>query len=122
VNPMANSLGDWGEKLAADYLMKHGWKILARNFHSRYGEIDIIACNEDFISFVEVKTRRKHAMVSPMEAITPQKQHKMIMTSETWLLQHPSDLQPRFDAIGIEVEPNDTVGKIQYLEDAFGSE
>mgnify|MGYP000886980356 FL=1 len=119
---MANSLGDWGEKLAADYLIKHGWKILARNFHSRYGEIDIISCKGGIISFVEVKTRREHAMVSPMEAITPQKQHKMIMTSETWLLQYPSDLQPRFDAIGIEVEPNDMVGKIQYLEDAFGSE
>ena len=122
MNQMANSLGDWGEKLAADYLIKRGWKILARNFHSRYGEIDIIACNGEFISFVEVKTRRKHAMVSPMEAITPQKQHKMIMTSETWLLQYPSDLQPRFDAFGIEVGPNDTVGKIQYLENAFQSE
>ena len=56
-------LGDRGEDYTARYLEKQGFHIVERNWHSRYGEIDIIAENEEYLLFVEVKTRRAGSMV-----------------------------------------------------------
>ena len=56
------SRGKLGEDITADYLCKNGFEIVARNYHSRYGEIDIIAKNSEFIAFVEVKARNEKAL------------------------------------------------------------
>ena len=53
----SNTLGAWGEEKAARFLTERGYTVLERNFHSRYGEIDLIAENGEFLVFVEVKLR-----------------------------------------------------------------
>ena len=70
---MKTASGKAGEDHIAAWLEKQGYEILARNFHSRYGEIDIIAKREPYIAFVEVKARTERSLVSPFEAVTPQK-------------------------------------------------
>ncbi len=113
--------GVWGEEQAALYLQKQGYAVLCRNYHSRYGEIDLIAQKDDIIAFVEVKTRAKNALYSAAEAVTPAKQQKIILTAMNYMEEYNADLQPRFDVC--EVYPVENKRKrtaeINYLEDAF---
>ncbi len=114
-----NSTGKIAEDFTSDYLVKHGYKIVARNYHSRYGEIDIIARDEEFLVFVEVKARKKNGLTNPLEAVTKSKQTKIIKTAQLFLLQNNFDLQPRFDVAAVH-----TVGQriesIDYIRSAFG--
>lgn len=111
--------GQAGEKHIAKLLKRRGFRILERNFHSRFGEIDIIAENRQYIVFVEVKTREKGGLVQPFEAITPAKQRRLILTAESYLAAHPVTTQPRFDAAAVYTEQGKIVGE-EYLENAFG--
>ena len=110
-----------GEDLTAKYLREKGFIITERNFHSRFGEIDIIAENEQYILFVEVKTREEGALVSPAEAVDIFKQQKIIMTANTYLSRSQSELQPRFDVAQVTVLKNKgrEEYKIDYIENAF---
>lgn len=118
---MNSDLGEFGENFVSEWLERQGLSILDRNYHSRYGEIDIIAADEQYIVFVEVKTRSEHYLVSPLEAITPQKQKRIIRTAQLYLLKNPVLLQPRFDVAAVIVSENPTaVKRIDYLENAFG--
>ena len=65
--------GAYGEDLACDFLMKHGYKILERNFRIRGGEIDIVAIDKDTLVYVEVKTRSSNYFGRPEESVTPRK-------------------------------------------------
>ena len=71
-----------------------------------------------YIAFVEVKARVENSLVSPFEAITPRKQRKIIATAQEYLRQHPSGLQPRFDAAAVHLQEGTVVGQ-EYLENAF---
>lgn len=115
---MDNSTGKLGESHIAKYLENKGYKILKRNYHCRFGEIDIIAANEQFIAFVEVKTRKKDSLVSPFEAITPQKRQKIVLTAGNYITEHLPNLQPRFDSAAVFTENGKIVGE-EYLESAF---
>jgi len=86
MNPQAGkSLGKFGEDYAHEVLLKKGHKILARNFHSRYGEIDIISEKEGIIYFFEVKTRRTTSLNYPEESITYRKKQRMLNTAYEFL-------------------------------------
>lgn len=99
---MDNSFGKIGEDYAEKYLVQKDYYILARNYHSRFGEIDIIASDGNTIVFVEVKTRTQSAFGSPLEAITKSKLAKMVKTSQFYLSQRNLHSQPyRYDAIEI---------------------
>ena len=111
-------LGDRGEDYTARYLEKPGFHIVERNWHSRYGEIDIIAENEEYLLFVEVKTRRAGSMVPGELAVTPQKQQKLRLTAESYLLEYPTDRQPRFDVAALIVE-GDKLLDFTYYKPAF---
>lgn len=115
---MNNSSGAVGEEYTAVYLQKKGYSILKRNFHSRYGEIDIIAKNGKYLAFVEVKTREQGSLVNPLEAVTVSKQKKIIRTALLFLQKDPMPLQPRFDAAAVITESGIPVS-IQYITDAF---
>jgi len=110
--------GKAGEDHVAQWLKERGYKIVARNFHSRFGEIDIIAQREPYIAFVEVKTRSQGSFVSPFEAITPAKQRKLVTTAKLFLQRHPTDLQPRFDAAAVYLQEGRIVGE-EYIENVF---
>ncbi|MGN0114860.1 MAG: YraN family protein [Acutalibacteraceae bacterium] len=115
------SIGNSGEDLAARYLESKGYDIIARNFHSRYGEIDIIAKNAEYIAYVEVKTRSINSYGLPREAVTLQKQQKIIKTAYVFEAQHPYDLQPRFDVIEIYTTGKNEFAprKLTHIKGAF---
>ena len=87
--------------LADRFLRDKGYTITAANVHSRFGEIDIIAENGQYIAFVEVKARSEQALYTPCEAVTREKQRKIIATAAMYLERNPTQKQPRFDVIEI---------------------
>lgn len=95
------SKGAAGEVLAARFLREKGYILIAGNYHTRLGEIDIIAQDGDYIVFVEVKTRGEHAIYTPREAVTRQKQQKIIRSAALYMERFPTSLQPRFDVIEV---------------------
>lgn len=113
--------GALGEQFAAEYLKTKGYRILETNFHTRFGEIDIIAQKGDILAFVEVKTRAANMLASPAEAVTPAKRKKLITATLQYMQAHPGDLQPRFDVVSIVTASKSdfTVMDIMHLTDAF---
>lgn len=113
--------GAWGESVAKAYLERKGYECLDTNFHTRYGEIDIIAAHDTYIVFVEVKTRRRQSFALAREAVTWAKQQKILLAAEEWLQQNPTPLQPRFDVIEVYgTERCDRLPIVNHFEDAFG--
>jgi putative endonuclease len=97
-------LGNRGERAAAKYLRKCGYRILARQSRSRIGEIDLIALDVDgdAIVFVEVKTRSSHAAGHPSEAVTRSKQQQLTRAALAWLKRRRLlNQRGRFDVIAI---------------------
>ena len=113
--------GAWGEALAAEYLRKKHYKILAAGYRCRFGEIDLIAANRTYIAFVEVKLRKSSAFAQAREYVNRQKQDRIRVTASMFLSEYPTKLQPRFDVIEIYApEGMDTVHpEINHMEDAF---
>lgn len=110
------SVGDYGEKVVADYLRKKGFVISALNYRSRFGEIDVIAENNEQILFVEVKTR-KSATVRAKDNVDYKKQQRIKATAEYYILNNGVDLTPRFDVAEVYVGDKKA---INYIENAFG--
>ena len=113
--------GAWGEAVAAEYLRKKHYRIVASGFHCRFGEIDLIAQNRKFLVFVEVKLRKSPRFAQAREFVDSRKQDKLRVTASVYLSENPTALQPRFDVIEIEA-PEGTltaVPEIYHLEDAF---
>ena len=116
-----NLVGAWGEALAAQYLQKKRFKIIATNFRTRFGEIDLIAANRCYLVFVEVKLRKSDAFAKAFEYVDIHKQNRLRTTAEIYLSQNPTALQPRFDVIEIYApQGTQTLNpQIHHMEDAF---
>lgn len=114
-------LGRWGEALAADHLRRAGYQLLAANWRSRFGEIDLIAADRESLCFVEVKLRKSAAFGGAGEFVDRRKQDKLRLTAELYLSQHPTRLQPRFDVIEIYAPQGaDTKApRVRHIENAF---
>ena len=114
-------LGPWGEALAADFLCRRGYRVTARNYRCRFGEIDIVAENQTYLVFVEVKLRKSARFGAACEFVDRRKQEKLRATAAMWLEEHETLLQPRFDVI--EIYAPDGVQtrrpEIRQIEDAF---
>lgn len=119
--PNGHLVGIAGEKAACIYLEKHGYEIVARNYRSTYGEIDIIARNEEILAFVEVKTRAPHSLIAPAAAVNQAKQGKIVKTALSYLSEFGMALQPRFDVAEILLRQN-SKPLIHYIENAFTSD
>ena len=112
--------GAEGEKRVANYLRKTGFSVIKRNFQSRYGEIDIIAENEEFLLFVEVKTRKIGAIIRGVYAVDKAKQTRIEKTAMNYMVKYNINLQPRFDIAEVEVSGKIFKSvKINYIEKAF---
>lgn len=113
--------GAWGEALAAEYLRKKHFKIVAAGYHCRFGEIDLIVQDRKFLVFVEVKLRKGSDFANAMEYVDRHKQDRIRMTASMYLSQNPTKLQPRFDIIEIYASAGtDTPNpEIRHMEDAF---
>jgi putative endonuclease len=116
-----NIVGAWGESIAAEYLRKKRYTVLASGYRCRFGEIDLIVCDRKYLVFVEVKLRKNDRFASAMEFVDIHKQSRIRITAEIYLSQNPTDLQPRFDVIEIYapdgLETKNPV--IHHMEDAF---
>lgn len=113
--------GAWGEALAADYMRKKRYKLVAAGYRSRFGEIDLIVQNRKNIVFVEVKTRKNAEFAKASDYVDWKKQDKIRVTASMYLASNPTELQPRFDVIEIYA-PEGTATRhpeIYHLEDAF---
>lgn len=113
-----NNFGNLAEELAADFLMKKGYKIIARNFRWQKAEIDIIASFESKIIIVEVKARTTDAFLEPHEAVNKKKIKNLVQTADQFMQENNRVEEVRFDIIS--VLPDDK-GKLQitHIEDAF---
>ena len=113
-------LGNYGEKVAADWLRSQGCKILARNFRGpRRGEVDIIARDRKLLLFVEVKTRRKGSKIRGLDAVGKDKQGLIERGANAWLKRLGSrDLPWRFDVIEVNVEEGEKP-QVNHVRDAF---
>jgi putative endonuclease len=111
-------LGKTGEEKAVRFLKKKGCTIIETNYRNKIGEIDIIGLDRGVLIFVEVKTRKDNASVSPKEAVTPQKQKKIAQVAQTWLkIKNKHNTKARFDVIAILSDQGRT--DIEWVKNAF---
>lgn len=115
----ARQRGKWGEGIALGYLNKKGYLTVTTGFHSRFGEIDLIVKNKEYLAFVEVKTRKNADIAYAREYVSKSKQKKLIATAGYWLAKRPTKLQPRFDVIEIYTGNNEQTPEINHIENAF---
>lgn len=114
-------LGRWGEAVAAEAYRKKGWCIVAAGWTCRFGEIDLIAQNDKYIAFTEVKLRQDDRFAAAREFVNRHKQERLRISAQLYLAQHPTDLQPRFDVVEVYAPQGmDTRRpKVNILENAF---
>ncbi len=112
-------LGAKGEKFVVKHLKRNKYKILLRNYTTPYGEIDIIACNNENIVFVEVKTRTEGTMLPPRYAVDKKKRRRLIVAANIFLNKYQTVLQPRFDIAEVTVNEYGKMS-VNYIEHAFG--
>lgn len=114
------SLGRLGEQLAAEHFERLGWRILERNFQTRFGEIDLIAVDRDTLVFAEVKTCRAGSG-DPWESLHERKRAQVRRLSGLWLTERsrPFFERLRFDAIGVLVDGSGGLVRLDHLESAF---
>ena len=110
-------IGVWGEEVAADWLTERGCEVIARNARTPYGEIDIVARQDDVTLFVEVKTRTSKKMGLPEISVTPRKQRHMLAAAEYYAAEHEVD-HWQIDVITVEGKPG-TKPLITYFESAL---
>lgn len=116
-----NIVGAWGEAVAAAYLRKKRYRIIASGYRSRFGEIDLIAENRKYLVFVEVKLRKSDSFAKAYEFVDWNKQNRLRTTASYYLAENPTALQPRFDVIEIYAPAGTetTDPQIHHMEDAF---
>ena len=110
-------IGQWGESIATDYLNERGYKIIAHNVRTPFGEIDIVAKQGDVIILVEVKTRTSDKMGLPEVSITARKQEHMLACAQHYAAEHEID-HWQIDVISVEGRPGDKP-VITYFENAI---
>ena len=116
-----SGLGLWGEEQAARYLeSQEGIRIPVIRIR-REGELDLVAEGKGYLCFVEVKLRKDHHLAQAREFVTPAKQRKVRIAAQYYLLDHPTQLQPRFDVIEVYApQGRDTAQpEICHWENAF---
>jgi putative endonuclease len=112
-----NNLGRDGENIAAEFLLKKGYRILEKNFRTVFGEIDIIAQDSGIVVFIEVKARTDIFFGYPFEAVNPKKIEKIRKTALCFLKKIKKAVPARFDVLSIHFENGKA--KIEHIKDAF---
>lgn len=125
-------LGQLGESVACDFLKKNGYKIVSRNLHVSKHEIDIIAEDDNFLVFVEVKTRsvayeESSSYGSPGRAVDYKKRSNTVLAAKTYLMTNYTQKQPRIDVIEVYMKErgdnsiSPQILSINHIRDAFDS-
>lgn len=117
---LSQSLGRWGEVLAARHLQRRGWTIVERNYRFGRREVDLVIRRGGVLAFVEVKTRAGDGYGSPLEAITWKKRREIEAVAAHFLASRcPGDVGVRFDAVAVTRTGVDRVVRIDHVEDAW---
>lgn len=126
-----NNFGELGERVAARWLERQGYTVLARRWRSGHRDIDVIAERDGIVAFVEVKTRAALEFGDPVEAVHAQKQRSLVRSAREWMARHETTLRAhvgasaprsrepeyRFDVIGVLLR--DRTAWIRHIESAF---
>jgi putative endonuclease len=106
--------GKWAESYAENFLNKHEYKTICRNYHSRYGEIDLIMEKGSILIFVEVKARRSQSFGEPEEAVTPEKKNRIVKTAFEFMASKGENrsFSWRVDLIALKLERKGKHGKL----------
>jgi putative endonuclease len=119
--------GELGEQVAAEHLERRGYRILARNFRTRFGELDLVVADERTLVFCEVKTRlagTTRGPAGPLDAIGTRKREQLRRMARQWLAETAHSDRPRpehmrFDAIGVILTPAGRLLALEHVEGAF---
>ena len=114
-----HTLGRRGEQLAAEHLERLGYRVVARNYRTRFGELDLVASDEYVLVFCEVKTRRSG---DPWQNLGDAKRRQVRSMGATWLAEvhdRPRTSELRFDAIGIRLDRDGALVSLDHLQGAF---
>lgn len=112
-------LGAYGEQTAARYLRVNGYKILAANYRTGVGEIDIVAQKNKIVCFVEVKTRKQGGMFSPADAVDYRKRENIKGSAAAYVNKYGIKNKIRFDIIEVLTDENDDIQSVNHIENAF---
>lgn len=112
-----NDLGKQGEQLAVNYLLEHGYAILARNFVYQKAEVDIIAKKKAVLAVVEVKTRSSAHFGDPQEFLKPKQINRIVKAVDEYIKVENLDVEVRFDIMAIVINKNETT--LEHLKNAF---
>lgn len=112
-----NELGKRGEQLAAEFLLKKGYKILTRNYSFKKSELDIVSENDGKLVIVEVKTRNSDYLAGPEVTVTKKKQRGIIRAANFYIEENDWRGETQFDIVSIILNQNEE--RIEHIEDAF---
>jgi len=112
------ALGKYGEDIACRELERRGYVVIERGYRTAHGELDIIAWHGDYLVFIEVKARTDSSFGDPEEAVTTQKQQRLVWMATDYLARSGvGDVPCRFDVVG--VHPESDPPAITLIQDAF---
>ena len=114
------AFGELGERIAARWLVRKGWRVLARRFRSGHRDIDLIVERSGTVAFVEVKARRGAWFGDPVEAVHWRKRRELVRSASVWVDRHGRSVAAaiyRFDVVGVLVEGERV--RIRHVENAF---
>ncbi len=113
-----NDFGQWGERVAADFLEQKGYGIMRRNWRFGHRDIDIIAVDRDTLVIAEVKTRAGNTLTEPETAVDSRKMRSLAMAANAFVKKHGIDAPIRFDIIAVTGASGGEYS-INHIEDAF---
>ena len=113
--------GAWGEALAAEYLRKKRYTVVAAGYRCRFGEIDLIVQDKKHLVFVEVKLRKSGGVTRPADAVSRAKQSRLRATADIWLAQNPmyANFETDFTVAQLYIGVDGTIEKMELIEEAF---
>ncbi len=109
------TIGDFGERLAGEYLTRNGYLVIGKNYLIKFGEIDIIAQEGDIFVFVEVKTTFSDSNILPEENITLYKMKRLLRTIEIYCMQNKIDKEWRLDSISVTLNKETNRATIRHI-------
>lgn len=114
----AQDFGELGERIAAHWLRRRGWRLIGRRFRNGHRDIDIVVECDDTVVFVEVKARRSNHFGGPVEAVDWRKQRELARSAQVWIDRFGREGQAyRFDVVGVLVDAKGV--RIRHVENAF---
>ena len=112
------ALGELGERVAARWLVRAGWRVLARRFRSGHRDLDLIVERDGTVAFVEVKARRSAGAGGPVGAVGWRKRRELVRSAQVWIGRHgPAGAAYRFDVLGVLIQPDGA--RVRHVENAF---